>query len=116
MAVLAGSLCFSLPLFPAMGPLMQGLHVFDPKTRTVVDLESFIPEDHLLWQVKSRHAVTVTGGSLSHQQSPDQMPSSTSFDSLRRELITVESQCVLVFGVVAPADLKGTSNHDLNLA
>ncbi|MCH7686624.1 MAG: transposase, partial [Planctomycetes bacterium] len=31
---------------------MQGLHVFDPKTRTVVDLESFIPQDHLLRQIE----------------------------------------------------------------
>ena len=30
---------------------MQGLHVFEPKTRTVIDLESFIPEDHLLRQI-----------------------------------------------------------------
>ena len=55
-------------------------------------------------------------GSLIHQQSPDQMSSSASFDSLRRELITVESHCVLVFGVFAPADLKGASNYALNLA
>ena len=41
--------------------------------------------------------------------------SSVFFDSLRQELITVESQCVLVFGVVAPADSKGASNHVLNL-
>jgi transposase len=27
------------------------LHVFEPKTRTVIDLESFIPEDHLLRQI-----------------------------------------------------------------
>ncbi|QEG17308.1 IS1182 family transposase [Gimesia maris] len=32
---------------------MQGLHVFEPRTRTVIDLESFIPEDHLLRQVNS---------------------------------------------------------------
>ena len=31
---------------------MQGLPVFDPKTRTVVDLESFIPQDHLLRQIE----------------------------------------------------------------
>lgn len=30
---------------------MQGLHVFEPRTRTVIDLESFIPEDHLLRQI-----------------------------------------------------------------
>lgn len=30
---------------------MQGLHVFEPMTRTVIDLESFIPQDHLLRQV-----------------------------------------------------------------
>ena len=30
---------------------MQGLHVFQSKTRTVVDLESFIPQDHLLRQI-----------------------------------------------------------------
>jgi len=40
-----------MPLFPAMGSLMQGLHVFQPKTRTVIDLDSFMPEDHLLRQV-----------------------------------------------------------------
>ncbi len=34
-----------------MGSLMQGLHVFEPTTRTVIDLESFIPRDHLLRQV-----------------------------------------------------------------
>ena len=31
--------------------LLQGLHVFDPQTRTVIDLESFLPEDHLLRKV-----------------------------------------------------------------
>ncbi len=30
---------------------MQGLHVFEPETRTVIDLESFIPDDHLLREV-----------------------------------------------------------------
>ena len=30
---------------------MQGLHVFEPKTRTVIDLESFMPDDHLLREV-----------------------------------------------------------------
>ena len=30
---------------------MQGLHVFEPKTRMVIDLESFIPKDHLLRQI-----------------------------------------------------------------
>jgi transposase len=30
---------------------MHGLHVFQPKTRTVIDLDSFMPEDHLLRQV-----------------------------------------------------------------
>jgi transposase len=30
---------------------MQGLHVFDPRARTVIDLESFIPKDHLLRKV-----------------------------------------------------------------
>lgn len=30
---------------------MQGLHVFQPKTRTVLDLESFMPDDHLLRHV-----------------------------------------------------------------
>ncbi len=34
-----------------MGPLMQGLHVFEPRTRTVIDLESFMPDDHLLREV-----------------------------------------------------------------
>ena len=33
------------------GSLMQGLHVFEPRTRTVIDLEAFIPQDHLLRQV-----------------------------------------------------------------
>jgi transposase len=37
--------------FPAMGPLMQGLHVFDPETRTVIDLQSFVPDGHLLRDV-----------------------------------------------------------------
>ena len=40
-----------IPPFPAKGPLMQGLHAFDPKTRTVIDLESFVPDDHLLRDV-----------------------------------------------------------------
>ena len=31
--------------------LMQGLHVFERKTKTVIDLESFIPEGHLLRKV-----------------------------------------------------------------
>ncbi|KKL27324.1 hypothetical protein LCGC14_2386300, partial [marine sediment metagenome] len=30
---------------------MQGLHGFEPETRTVIDLESFIPDDHLLREV-----------------------------------------------------------------
>ena len=30
---------------------MQGLHVFDPTARTVIDLESFMPDDHLLREV-----------------------------------------------------------------
>jgi len=30
---------------------MQGLHVFEPKTRTVIDLESFVPDDHFLREV-----------------------------------------------------------------
>ena len=30
---------------------MQGLHVFEPTTRTVIDLESFMPDDHLLREV-----------------------------------------------------------------
>ncbi len=30
---------------------MQGLHVFDPKARTLIDLESFMPDDHLLREV-----------------------------------------------------------------
>ncbi len=30
---------------------MQGLHVFEPKTRTVIDLESFMPDDHFLREV-----------------------------------------------------------------
>ena len=34
-----------------MGSLMQGLHVFEPRTRTVIDLESFMPHDHLLREV-----------------------------------------------------------------
>ena len=40
-----------MPLFPAMGSLMQGLHLFEPTTRTVIDLESFMPDDHFLRQV-----------------------------------------------------------------
>lgn len=34
-----------------MGSLMQGLHVFEPTTRTVIDLESFVPRNHLLRQI-----------------------------------------------------------------
>ena len=34
-----------------MGPLMQGLHAFEPTTRTVIDLESFVPDGHLLGDV-----------------------------------------------------------------
>lgn len=30
---------------------MQGLHAFEPSTWTVIDLESFIPEGHLLMEV-----------------------------------------------------------------
>jgi len=30
---------------------MQGLHVFEPKTKTVIDLESFVPDDHFLREV-----------------------------------------------------------------
>ena len=30
---------------------MQGKHVFQPQTRTVIDLESFIPKDHFLRRV-----------------------------------------------------------------
>jgi len=30
---------------------MQGLHVFEPTTRTVIDLESFVPDDHFLREV-----------------------------------------------------------------
>ena len=30
---------------------MQGLHVFDPTTRTVIDLESFVPDGHFLRKV-----------------------------------------------------------------
>jgi hypothetical protein len=39
------------PLFSAMGPLMEGLHAFEPKTRTVIDLVSFVPDDRLLRDV-----------------------------------------------------------------
>ncbi|MCH9655588.1 MAG: hypothetical protein K0U86_09545 [Planctomycetes bacterium] len=31
--------------------LMQGLHAYEPKTRTGIDRESLIPQDHLLWQI-----------------------------------------------------------------
>ncbi len=34
-----------------MGTLMQGLHAFEPTTKTVIDLESFVPDDHLLRDV-----------------------------------------------------------------
>ena len=40
-----------IPPFPAKGPLMQGLHAFEPTTRTVIDLESFVPDVHLLRDV-----------------------------------------------------------------
>ena len=30
---------------------MQGMHVFNPQARTVIDLESFVAEDHLLRRV-----------------------------------------------------------------
>ena len=30
---------------------MQGLHVFNPQARTVINLESFIPDDHFLRKV-----------------------------------------------------------------
>ncbi|QDU06982.1 hypothetical protein [Gimesia aquarii] len=30
---------------------MQGLHVFEPRTRTIIDLESFVPEHHFLRQI-----------------------------------------------------------------
>jgi hypothetical protein len=30
---------------------MQGLRAFDPKTRTVIDLEPFVPDGHLLRDV-----------------------------------------------------------------
>jgi transposase len=30
---------------------MQGVHAFDPKTKTVIDLESFVAQDHLLRRV-----------------------------------------------------------------
>ena len=30
---------------------MQGLHVFEPETKTVINLESFIPKNHLLRQI-----------------------------------------------------------------
>ena len=32
---------------------MRGLHVFESTTRTVVDLESFIPRNHLLRQINA---------------------------------------------------------------
>ena len=40
-----------IPPFSAMGSLMQGLHAFEPTTRTVIDLESFVLDDHLLRDV-----------------------------------------------------------------
>jgi hypothetical protein len=40
-----------IPPFPAMGPLMQGLHVFEPEAETLIVLESFMPDDHLLREV-----------------------------------------------------------------
>ena len=48
---MGGFVLILIPLFPAVGPLMQGLHLFEPKTRTVIDLESFLPDDHLLREV-----------------------------------------------------------------
>ncbi len=30
---------------------MQGVHAFDPKAKTVIDLESFVADDHLLRRV-----------------------------------------------------------------
>ena len=30
---------------------MQGMHVFNPQARTVIDLESFVAKDHLLRKV-----------------------------------------------------------------
>ena len=56
-----------IPLFPTMGPLMQGLHAFEPTTRTVIDLESFVPDDHLLRDVDRlldppAHSILLCGG------------------------------------------------------
>jgi transposase len=34
-----------------MGQLMQGLHSFDPRAKTEIDLESFVPQDHLLRKI-----------------------------------------------------------------
>ena len=42
---------FAHSLLSAMGPLMEGLHAFEPKTKAVIDLESFVPDDQLLRDV-----------------------------------------------------------------
>jgi hypothetical protein len=34
-----------------MEAAMQGVHAFDPKVKTTIDLESFVAEDHFLRRI-----------------------------------------------------------------
>ena len=36
---------------------MQGVHAFDPKVKTTIDLESFVAEDHFLRRIDRRPAL-----------------------------------------------------------
>jgi transposase len=47
----ASPICPVSSLFKVRETLMQGLHVFDPQARTIIDLESFVHHEHFLRKV-----------------------------------------------------------------
>jgi transposase len=46
-----GVVAFGTPLFFRREAAMQGVHAFDPKVKTSIDLESFVAEDHFLRRI-----------------------------------------------------------------
>src|SRR4051794_26145473 len=47
----SGGVSFRTPPFSGRRPAMQGVHAFDPKVKTTIDLESFVAEDHFLRRI-----------------------------------------------------------------
>jgi hypothetical protein len=46
-----GVVAFRTPPFSRKEAAMQGVHAFDPKVKTSIDLESFVAEDHALRRI-----------------------------------------------------------------